>query len=271
MTSILGREGIVGLTIVIAMIVGSIVVPAMSTFDPELSVAAPLLGPSVDHPFGTDALGRDVLVRAFTAARLDLALSLLAVTIPLLVGTVLGVLAGMSESRVIDGIWTIVVDAINALPLIVIVIALVGVFGTGIQGLMLALILTNWARYARIARVRARTLRDSPFIEAGRLLAYSRARLVVRHVTPNVLGEGVAYALSDFVFVIVVIAGLSFLGLGVRPPTPEWGSMMSEGRLFVATEPWLVLAPGLMLTVLAVGVGLLAEGVLRRTIGSGAR
>jgi peptide/nickel transport system permease protein len=127
--------------------------------------------------------------------------------------------------------------------------------------------MTNWARYARIARARALTLREAEFIHVTEVLGYSRLRVLLRHVLPNVYSETLAYGLSDFTIVVVAVAGLSFFGIGVRPPAPEWGAMMAEGRLFLQQAWWLTLAPGLALSLTAVGVGLLAEGLVSRARG----
>ena len=107
------------------------------------------------------------------------------------------------------------------------------------------------------------SLRDAEFVQAAQVLGYSQLRILIRHIMPNVFSEALAYALSDFIFIIVIIGGLSFLGLGVRPPTPEWGAMLAEGRLYLRTEPWLILFPGFFLSLTATGVALLARGLER--------
>jgi peptide/nickel transport system permease protein len=203
-----------------------------------------------------------MFTRTFAAARLDITLALLAVIIPLVVGTTIGAIVGTTDNRLIDSVWMIVVDAINAFPLIVLAIGIVAVLGQGVEGVLVALAMTNWARYAKLARARALSLREADFIQVTRVLGYSPIRVLVRHVLPNVYSTTVAYALSDFVIVIVTVAGLSFLGLGVRPPIPEWGAMMSEGRLFLTIEWWITVFPGLMLSLTAIGVALIAESVV---------
>jgi peptide/nickel transport system permease protein len=132
---------------------------------------------------------------------------------------------------------------------------------------LVGLILTNWARYARIARARALTLREAPFIQATHVLGYSRARVLLRHVLPNVYSETLAYGLSDFVIVIITVAALSFLGAGVRPPTPEWGAMMADGRLFLQQAWWISVSPGIALSLTAIGVTFLAQGVVQHVRG----
>lgn len=257
----LSRTGYAGLAILIVMVVMGAVVPLVSPYSPTKSAGGQFEPPGLAHPFGTDSLGRDVFVRTFAAAQLDLALALAGVTIPLLVGTIIGAMLGSTKTVVVSVLWQVVIDAINAFPFIVLLIGVLGIVGTGLQGLLIALLLTGWARYARVARTRALTLRDVEFVQATEVLGYSRARILLRHFLPNVFSETLAYALSDFVLVIITVAGLSYLGLGVRPPTPEWGAMMADGRLFLQRAWWITVFPGLALSLTAIGVALIAESV----------
>jgi peptide/nickel transport system permease protein len=256
-----------GAAMLVAMLAASVVVPLLSPYDATTSAGLPLTAPSADHLFGTDNLGRDVFLRTFAAARLDIGVALLGVTIPLLIGTVVGAILGLSRSRVLSAVVRTVIDGINAFPVLALIIGLVAVLGIGLQSLIIALAVTNWARYARIARTRAMVVRDQDFVLATTVLGYSKPRVLLRHVLPNVSSETVAYALSDFILVIVVVSGLSFLGLGVRPPTPEWGAMMSDGRLYLQQAWWITVFPGLALSWTGVSVALIAEGVRRRQRG----
>lgn len=238
-----------------------LLVPLLSPHDPLTGAADAFVPPSLRHPFGTDHLGRDVLTRTFAAAQLDIALALAGVSIPLLTGTLLGGVLGTTRSPVVNGAWLMIIDAINAFPFLVLVIAIVSMVGSGVSGLIIGLAAVNWARYARIARARALQLREADFIRATQVLGYSRTRILLRHVLPNVYSETLAYALSDFVIVIIAVAGLSFLGVGVRPPEPEWGAMMSDGRRFLLRAWWVAVFPGLLLSLTAIGVSLLAQGL----------
>lgn len=258
----LSVEACSGLTILGVVLLLGIFVPIVSPFDAQGGSSEVLVAPSWPHVFGTDQLGRDIFTRTFAAVRLDIMLALVGVSVPLLVGTLLGGLLGTTRSSAISGMWMFVIDAINAFPFNVLVIAIVAVVGLGVKGLLIALALTNWARYAKIARARALTLREADFVHATHVLGYSRARVLIRHVLPNVYSETLAYGLSDFVIVVITIAGLSFLGLGVRPPTPEWGAMMADGRLFLQRQWWITVFPGLVLSLTAIGVALLAQGVV---------
>lgn len=256
-----------GGVMILAILAASFLIPAISPYDPLAATGPTLAPPGIDHPFGTDNLGRDVLTRTFAAARLDIGVALLGVAIPLFIGTVLGAMLGLSRSRAVTAVVGTVIDGINAFPLLALVIGIVAVLGIGLKSLVIALALTNWARYARIARTRAVVVGKQDYVLAAKTLGYSRPRILLRHVMPNVSSETVAYGLSDFVLVIITVAGLSFLGLGVRPPTPEWGSMMSEGRLFLQTAWWMTVFPGLALSWTGVAVAFIAEGVRRRQRG----
>ena len=250
-----------GLIILAAILLLSVLVPLLSPHDPYRFVDDRLKAPSLAYPFGTDQLGRDLLVRVFAAARLDIALALLGISIPIVVGTFIGALTGTTRNWLTETVWDGIVNTLTAFPEIVLVLAIVSMVGTGVQGLLIAIWVSRWAQYARIARAKSLTLRESEFVLAADLLGYSRFRILSRHVMPNVFTEAIAYALSDFIFIIVIIGGLSFLGLGVRPPTPEWGGMLAAGRLYLQTQPWLVLFPGLFLSLTAIGVALLAQGL----------
>jgi peptide/nickel transport system permease protein len=263
----LNAEALWGLAILLLVVLLGALVPALSPHDPSTGAALPLDGPSLAHPFGTDNLGRDVFARTFAAARVDLALALAGVSVPLLVGTLIGAVIGTTRQPAVSVAWTVAIEGINAFPFIVLVIAIISVVGPGVQGVLIALALTNWARYARIARARALQLREADFIHATEVLGYSRARVLRNHILPNVYSETLAYGLSDFVIVILAVAGLSFLGVGVRPPAPEWGAMMADGRLFLARAWWITVFPGMALSITAIGVSLLAQGLEQRARG----
>lgn len=258
----LNAEARSGLVILIVIFALSILVPLLSPYDSQSSVGLPLDPPSAQHPFGVDHLGRDLFTRTFAAAQLDIALAVLGVSIPLVIGTILGAVVGTTNNPIVVAVWTVIVDAINAFPLIVLVIAVVAAIGPGVEGIIVALGMTNWARYGKIARTKALTLRNSDFISAAQVLGYSRRRILLNHIVPNVYSETLAYGLSDFVLVIITVAGLSFLGMGVRAPTPEWGAMMSEGRLFLMIEWWITVLPGAVLSLTAIGVALFAQGAV---------
>lgn len=259
----LNAESRWGLAILAVILTLSLFVPLLSPSDPYSFVDLPLQPPTLSYPFGTDHLGRDLLVRVFAAARLDIVLAVLGVSVPIVIGTFIGTLAGTTRNRIAETVWDGLVNALTAFPEIILVLGIVAMVEGGVRGLLIAIWISRWAQYARIARAKSLALREAEFVQAANVLGYSQLRILIRHIMPNVFSEALAYALSDFIFIIVIIGGLSFLGLGVRPPTPEWGAMLAEGRLYLRTEPWLILFPGLFLSLTAIGVALLARGVER--------
>jgi len=265
-----GRIGIaVGTTMLVAMLAAGLLVPLLSAYHPNELIAIPFQSPSWEFLFGTDQLGRDVFTRVFAAVYRDLGVAFLGVSIPLVIGTAVGILLSIAHNRILVALIASLIDAINALPLLVLAIALIALFGPGLQSIVLVLAMTNWARYARIARTRATLVNQQAYIEAARLLGYPRSRILLRHFVPNVSSETVAYALSDFILVIMLIAGLSFLSLGAAPPTAEWGVMMSEGRPFVQNAWWMTIFPGLALCWAGIALSFIAEGLSRRERGPG--
>lgn len=265
-----GRTGIiVGAAMLVAMLAAGLLVPLLSEYHPNELVAIPFQPPSATYLFGTDQLGRDVFTRVFAAVYRDLGVAFLGVSISLVIGTVVGILLSTARSRLVVAITVSLIEAINALPLLVLAIALIALFGPGLNSIIIVLAMTNWARYARIARTRATIVSQQGYIEAARLLGYPTWQILLRHFVPNVSSETIAYALSDFVLVIMLISGLSFLSLGAAPPTAEWGVMMSEGRPFVQNGWWMTIFPGLALCWAGISLSFLAEGMSRRERGPG--
>lgn len=263
----LNNEARWGAGILAFILILGVLVPLLSPYNPLKSAGNTFILPGMPHLFGTDQLGRDVFTRTFAAAQLDITLSVLGVVFPLLIGTLLGGILGTTRNPIVSSVWLIIIDAINAFPFLAIVIGVVAMVGSGVQGLLIALAAVNWARYAKIARARALQLREADFIHATQVLGYSRFQVLTRHILPNVYSESLAYGLSDFVIVIIAIAGLSFLGVGVRPPEAEWGAMISDGRPFLRQAWWITVFPGLVLSLTAIGVALLAQGLARRSRG----
>lgn len=262
-------SAIVGSAVVLAILVACIVVPMLSPYNTSDFVGIPLDHPSAAHLFGTDDLGRDVFVRAFDAGRVDILLAIVGATIALAIGTVLGVSAAMARRGFWDSLLMRIVDAVIAFPGVVLILALVLVIGAatsygpipaGVPAILIAVFVTHWAVFARIARAQTLAIRDGDYIQATRVLGYSRFRVVTRHVLPNVIGPSVAYAITDAIRIIVVISSLPFLGAGVEPPAPEWGNMMYEGRVYLANAWWIALAPGLLLAITGIGLAIAAEG-----------
>jgi len=230
-------------------------------------VGDPFSRPSLKYPFGLDQLGRDMFSRVFNAVGVDLGVAFLGVTIPFVIGTIIGILLGLARNRYFLSTVGSIIDGINAFPLLIIAIAAITFLGPGLKSVIIILSLTNWARYARIARTKAVVVAQQNYIEAARTLGYPRWRIIRKHLAPNVSAETIAYALSDFILVITVVAGLSFLGLAARPPAAEWGSMIADGRIFLGQAWWLVIFPGLALCWAAISLSFIVEGLFRRDRG----
>jgi peptide/nickel transport system permease protein len=247
-----------------------IVVPAIAGGAVD-QIGTPFQAPSLAHPFGTDEVGRDVLLRTLAGGRIDLTIAVAGVALAVCVGTLVGITAGMS-GRWIDAVMMRVVDAVVAFPFIVFVLLLVIVIGarsmgpipTGIPAIFIALVATDWAWYARIARTQTVSLRSRDFVVAARLLGFSRWRIATRHVAPTVLRVSIAYAAGDLLLFMVGTAGLAFLGAGVEPPTPEWGSIMQEGEIYLQSAWWITIMPAIVLALTGLAVTLISDALLAR-------
>ncbi len=236
--------------------------PALLRIDPlATDASAALAAPSAVHWFGTDEVGRDVLARVVTAARLDLLIALSAVSLSFVIGSILGTAAGFFGG-ILDQVITRLVDTVMAFPLFLLAMAIVSVLGNNAANIVYATALVNLPFYIRMSRAEAARLRSAGFIEAARVGGLFGVRLLAAHVYPNVLPPLIVQVSLNLGWAILNAAGLSFLGLGVRPPTPEWGIMVSDGAaLIVAGAWWVSLFPGfaLMLTVLC--FNLLGDGL----------
>lgn len=260
----------VGASVIVLIVLAGFIVPTVSPYGVSEFVANPLTAPSAAHPFGTDHIGRDLFVRTFVAGRVDILLAVVGALVALVIGTALGVAAGASHNRFFDTILMRIVDAVIAFPAIVLILALVLVIGpttslgpipAGAPAVLIAVFVTHWAVFARLARAQTLALRDLDFVEAASILGYSRRRIVFKHILPNVVGPGIAYAVTDCILIIVATASLPFLGAGVQPPAPEWGNLMFEGRVYLSNAWWIVLFPGLLLAITGVCLALVGSGV----------
>ena len=232
-------------------------------YDPNaIDLAAVLQPPGGAHPFGTDHLGRDILSRVIHGARIDIWMGVVGVTVPMVIGVTVGLLSGYLGGRV-DTVMMRVVDVTVAFPFFILVIAIVGVIGPGLTNYFIALALVAWVAYARLIRAEVMVLRRAEFVEAARLLGYSRAVIMFRHVLPNALSPIVIYAMTDAVLVILAGASLGFLGLGAQPPTAEWGVMIADGQPYVIQAWWICLFPGLAAVTLGLGFVLVSDGLAR--------
>jgi peptide/nickel transport system permease protein len=243
--------------VLLVTLVGPMLVPYSPT---QQNLRQALRPPSPEHLFGTDNYGRDIFSRAVYAAGTDLQIGFIGVFLPWVIGVMLGLVAGYAGGAV-DTIIMRVLDTVVAFPFLVLVIGIIAILGPGLLNMYIALTLVGWTAYARIVRGEVLVLRQQDFITAVRNLGYSEWRIMLRHVLPNVVTPAIVFSMSDVVLTILAATSLSFLGLGVQPPTPEWGSMIAEGKSFMTTAWWLVAFPGLSIVVVGVALSLFGDGL----------
>ena len=239
----------------------AIAAPLVAPYDPiaqDLSVA--LQPPGLLHPLGTDNYGRDVLSRLIYGSRLDLAMGFVGVLVPFIVGSLIGLTAGYFGGFVDTALMRLL-DITISFPFFVLVIAIVSVLSPGLASFFIAVALVGWVSYARLIRSQTLVLKHSDFVTAARNLGYGHLRIMLRHILPNAILPAVVFSMSDVVLTILLGSSLSYLGLGVQPPTAEWGVMIGEGQTFLASAWWISFFPGLAIVVLALGFSLLADGL----------
>lgn len=247
---------IVGIWLFIALFV-----PWLAPFDPVTQDAsASLLPPDSTHLFGTDNFGRDIFSRVLWGARVDLQICLLGVIFPFLLGTTLGALSGYPGGAV-DATIMRLIDIVLAFPFLVLMLAIIAILGPGLGSFYIAMAMVGWVSYARLVRAQVLSLKQRDFILAARSLGYGHLRILFRHLLPNALTGAVVFSMSDCVLVLLNGAAVSYLGLGVQPPTAEWGVMVAEGQSFITTAWWITTFPGLAIVLLAMGFSLLADGL----------
>lgn len=246
------RRGAAALGVIAVLAAAAVCAPWLSPYDPVAIVTQSLASPSWQHPFGADRLGRDLLSRVLYGARLSLGGAVLALALTATIGLVLGSLAGY-YGRALDTAIMRVVDAVLAIPSLILAMAIAGLLPPGLLTVVIALTLVWWARYARVTRVLVLTCRERPFVEAARALGAGDRHIVVHHVLPQILAPILTLSALELGSLILAVSGLSFLGLGAQPPTPEWGTMINDAKGVFLVAPHALLAPGLAasFTVLA--------------------
>ncbi len=238
--------------------------PLIVPYDPTAQdLTATLRSPSLAHPLGTDNFGRDVLSRIVWGTRLDLAMGLLALVTPFVIGCLIGLISGYFGG-IVDILLMRLLDVTMSFPFFVLVIAIISVLGPGLASFFIAVALVAWVSYARLVRSRVLILKQADFVLAARSLGYGHLRVMLRHILPNAVLPAVVFSMSDVVITILLGSSLSYLGLGIQPPTPEWGVMIAEGQNFLATAWWICLFPGLAIVFVALGFSLLADGLAER-------
>jgi peptide/nickel transport system permease protein len=259
-----------GLLVVGLFVLVGIFAPWLSPHDPaQQNIGNTLMPPfweaggSMAHPLGTASLGQDVLSGIIYGARVSLLVAVCAVFLSGAFGVTVGLLAGFLGGWV-DSLLMRLCDMQLSIPFILLAIALIGALGPSMGNVSFVIAITNWVSYARVARAETRSLRERDFVKAARISGTGLARLLAVHIFPNVLNSVVVLATLDIGKVIIFESGLSFLGLGVQPPTPSWGAMLADGRKYVNIAWWLSMFPGLAIMVVALGVNFLGDWVRER-------
>lgn len=255
------REATAGLLIVALFVAVAVFAPSLAPHSPAVqNLAEDLRSPSAEHPFGQDKLGRDILSRVIYGARVSLLVAVGVVGISASIGLAIGALAGYA-GRYVDEVLMRIVDVLLAFPGILLAIGLSAVLGPSLRNVLLALCAIGWTGYARLVRAEVLAWREREFVGAAIALGARPARIVWRHIIPQLLSPLLVQATFGMAGVIVAEASLSFLGLGVQPPTPSWGAMVNEGRSFLLIAPHVALFPGLALMLTVLGLNFLGDGL----------
>jgi peptide/nickel transport system permease protein len=254
---------VIGVAVTLAWIVMAVFAPLLIADNPiKIDVLHTLLPPSAQHWLGTDATGRDLFTRVIYGARCDLAMAFFGVVGPIILGTSVGLISGYLGGRV-DAVLMRILEVTISFPYFVLVIAIVAVLGPGLKSYFISLTLVNWVSYARLVRSQALVLRGADFVLAARTMGLGHGRIMLFHILPNAIIPSVVFVMTDAVLTIVLGSSLGFLGLGVQPPTPEWGAMIAEGQTYLTTAWWISVYPGLAVCSLALGLSLAADGLAR--------
>lgn len=255
---------IAGGVVVLILIVAGGLAPWISPYDPNQQNLSRTLRPPDwlfgQNVLGTDAVGRDILSRLFYGARISLIIAMLVVIISGVVGVVLGAISGYF-ARTTDFLIQKLVEVVWAFPPLLLAIAIMAFLGQGLENLILALVSQRWIAYCRVSRGQALSLRSREFVDAARSLGASHTRIILRHIMPNLFPSAVVIGTFSMASAIISEAALSFLGLGVPPEIPTWGSMLADGRTYISTSWWLALFPGLCIFFTVLGINLLGDGL----------
>ena len=253
--------GRLGLVLVLVILLTAVLANLIAPYDPAaIAIPQRLQPPSLAHLFGTDQLGRDVFSRVVLGARIALEVALIAISLALILGGTLGLAAGYGP-RWLDGMLVLVFDTIRSFPTIMFALALVTLIGPSLETVIVIVVVTFAPSYGRIVRAQTQSLKHAEFILAERSLGAGAARVLAIHVVPNIIGPLFILASMDIPVVITIEAGLSFLGFGVRPPTPSWGTVLNDGYAFIGNTPWIILAGGLPLVLSTLGFTFLGEAL----------
>ena len=251
--------GLISVIVVTAFFVVGITADWIAPYDPiKLDIPAKLQGPTAAHWLGTDQVGRDVFSRLLVGTKIASYLAVTAVSIALTIGIFLGMIAAFT-SRWVDWSMLLIFDTVRSFPIIMFALTVIALFGPSVNTIIGIVVISTFPSYARLVRTQVLSLRNAEYIEAQRAMGASLPRILMRHIFPNVIGPVMIVASMDIPLGIGVEAGLSFLGLGVRPPTPSWGTILNDGFSFIRNTPWIVVSAGLPLILTTVAFTTLGE------------
>ncbi|MCP4021882.1 MAG: ABC transporter permease [Desulfobacteraceae bacterium] len=260
------KGGIFGLGFILLMIFTSIFAPIISPFDPiEQDIVNRFAGPSLNHLMGTDYLGRDILSRIIYGCRIATMVSFGSVTLSAILGVIMGVMAGYKEGSKFDYFIILIFDVVISFPQIILALAIVAVLGPSLFNLIVALAVTSFPFYGRIARAQTLSIKESDFVKAAEALGLKKQRIVFKHIIPNIMTPVYVCVGMDMATMIIYEAGLSFLGLGVQPPTASWGIMLRNGYKYIMTSPWMIFWPAFAIAVTMVAFALFSDS-FRKTL-----
>ncbi|HLZ32090.1 MAG TPA: oligopeptide ABC transporter permease [Chloroflexota bacterium] len=257
------RVALVGALILLVLTAGAVAAPVVAANDPyKVDISAYRTGPAATHPLGTDSSGRDVFSRLLYAGRVSLSVGLVAVAIYTLIGVILGALSGF-YGRWVDACIMRLADIVLSFPALILIITVVSVLGPSIYNIMIVIGLLGWPPIARIVRALFLSLREREFVLASRTVGASNRRIIFRHMLPNALAPVIVAATFGIANAILLEAGLSFLGLGVQPPTPSWGNMLKDAQSLTVLEsmPWLWIPPGTMIALAVLSINFIGDGL----------
>lgn len=253
--------GRIGAGLLLLVVAAAVLGPVVSPHDPTaINPLEALRSPSGSHPFGTDNLGRDQLSRVLAGTRVSLSLAVITGLSSMAIGLVIGAISGYAGGWV-DSTLMRVVDLLLAFPQVILALAIAGTLGEGYTSLLIAMVSTMWARYARLLRGAVLAERSRSYVEASRGLGAGAAWLIGRHILPNVVWPFIVLLSLEMGRIVLLVAALDYLGVGVQPPTPEWGTMVADARLFIFDAPWMILFPGIAIAVTVAAFNLVGEGL----------
>jgi peptide/nickel transport system permease protein len=252
----------VGFFIVMFFLLMALLAPFIAPQDPyKQKVTNMLKPPSTANWLGTDQLGRDILSRVIYGSQVSLQVGMIAVSLSLLSGVTLGLIAGYWSNTWLEQVIMRVMDALLAFPALLLALGLVAALGASLQNVIIAVSVVGVPAYARLTRGQVLSVKEREYIEAARTLGSSDARIILHHILPNVTAPLIIQSTLGIALAILAEAGLSFLGLGVRPPTPSWGGMVADGRSFLDSDPWLIIGPGTAIFLAVLGFNFLGDGI----------